>query len=126
MPGEVADASVIGALVFGEPRAAEARALLRGAEIYAPPLLSYELASIAWKKAKRYPGQKDRLIRALEIASRISVRWVEVDHVEVVVLALANRLTTYDASYLSVARTLGMRLVTFDRRLAAASRRRTQ
>jgi len=58
MPGKVGDASVIGALIFGEPSAGRARSLLRGSEIYAPPLLSYDVASIALKKVLRYPGQR--------------------------------------------------------------------
>lgn len=55
MPGKVADASVLGAVVFGEPRAAEARSLLAGADLYEPVLLAYELASIARKKIGIYP-----------------------------------------------------------------------
>lgn len=57
MPGKVADASVLGAVVFGEPRATETRLLLAGADLYEPALLAYELASIARKK---YPGIPSR------------------------------------------------------------------
>lgn len=55
MPGEVIDASLLGAIVFGEPRAKEAIPLIRGEELYAPSLLGYELASVARKKARLYP-----------------------------------------------------------------------
>jgi predicted nucleic acid-binding protein len=117
MPGKVVDASALGSLIFGEPRAEEARALLRDSELYAPTLLPYELASIARKKIIQYPDQKDGLSQALELGLALDIRWVDVDHLEVLRLALETGLTTYDASYLYVARILGMLLVTFDERL---------
>lgn len=51
MPDKVADASVLAAVIFREPRSDEARALLSGAELCEPLLLAYELTSIARKKA---------------------------------------------------------------------------
>ncbi len=50
MPGKVVDASVIGAIVFGEARAEEGKALLGEDTLFEPPLLAYELCSIARKK----------------------------------------------------------------------------
>jgi predicted nucleic acid-binding protein len=44
----------------------------------------------------------------------------DVDHVAVVNLALDTGLSTYDASYLYLARHLSVPLVTFDRRLQQA------
>ena len=55
MPGEVIDASLLGAIVFGETYAKEAISLIRGEELYAPSLLAYELASVARKK-RALPG----------------------------------------------------------------------
>lgn len=51
----------------------------------------------------------------------LDVRWVDVEFPAVLDLALESGLTTYDASYLYVARTLGIPLVTFDRELRAAA-----
>jgi predicted nucleic acid-binding protein len=48
------------------------------------------------------------------------VETVEVDHHAVVELALRTGLTTYDASYLWLARDLAIELVTLDRQLAEA------
>lgn len=122
MPAKVADASVLGAIAFGEPRAEEAVALLQGAELYEPPLLAYELASIARKKALRHPTQRERVVVALGLALALEMRWVEVNHLEVLALALQTGLTTYDASYLYVAREIRAALVTFDDKLAQARR----
>ena len=119
MPAKVLDASVLGALIFGEPRAKEALSLLEGAELYAPPLLAYEFTSVARKKALKYPQLRERISEALEIGLSLDINWTEVDHLEVLRLALETGLTTYDASYLYLARSLGVPLLTFDGRLAA-------
>ena len=119
MPGSVADASILGAVAFGEPNAEEAVSLLADAKLYEPTLLAYDLASIARKKIVGYPGQIESILRALAAVLGMNVRWMEVDQFAVVNLALETGLTTYDASYLYLARHLGVPLLTFDRRLAA-------
>ena len=120
---KVIDASVVGALAFGEPRAEEALSLLEGARLYAPVLLDYELASIARKKALRYPERRGELLQALELALSLDIRRVDVDHLAAVELSLQTGLTTYDATYLHLARAMGVPLVTFDERLARAWRK---
>jgi len=122
MPAKVLDASVLGALIFGEPRAKEALSLLEGAELYAPPLLAYELTSVARKKALKYPQLRERISEALEIGLSLDINWTEVDHLEVLRLTLETGLTTYDASYLYLARSLGVPLLTFDERVAAKAK----
>jgi len=120
MPAKVVDASVLGALLFGEPRAQEAFSLLQGAELYAPTLLDYELTSIARKKILRYPQQRSGLLQALRVGLSLELHRVEVDHEAALQLALERGLTTYDACYLHLARALGAVLITFDERLQAA------
>ena len=119
MPAKVVDASVLGALLFGEPRAEEAFSLLQGADLYAPTLLDYELTSIARKKAVQYPEQREGLFEALRLGLSLDLHRVEVDHEAALRLALETGLTTYDASYLSLARSLGVPLFTFDEQLRA-------
>ena len=120
MPARVADASVIGAIAFGEPEAEKALSLLDNAELYEPSLLAYELASIARKKTLRYPEQADDIARALSLSLALDATWLDVDQNETLRLALETGLTTYDASYLYLASTLGVPLVTFDERLRRA------
>ena len=117
MPGRVADASIIGSVVFGEPRAEEALELLGGAGLYEPTLLAYELARVARKKFLRYPEQREALLQALEMSLAMDIGWVEINHLDVVSLAVVMGLTTYDASYLYLARDLGIPLATFDSQL---------
>ena len=103
MPAKVVDASLLGSLVLLEPRAQEARALIRGSELYDPELLAYELTHIAQKKSEEYPSQGLSFQRALEAALSIDIHWREVDHPEVLALDLETGLSTYDASYLYLA-----------------------
>ena len=122
MPARVVDASVLGSVVFQEPRAQEADDLIRDAALQAPELLLYELTHIAQKKSLQYPDQREAFQRSLEAVLSMDIRWREVDHIRVLELALETGLTTYDASYLYLARTLGLPLVTFDQQLQAAIR----
>ena len=120
MPVRVVDASVIAAWCFREPRAADALQLIQGFELHAPLLLAYELTSIARRKAITYPETVADICEALQIALNSPIHWSIVDHVAVLNVALDTKLTTYDASYLLLARTLGVPLITFDRQLEKA------
>jgi predicted nucleic acid-binding protein len=97
MRAKVVDASVLGALVFEEPRADEAAELLAGAKLHAPFLLAYELASIARRKVVLYPDRSSVILAALEDGLAIELEWMDVDHPAALVLALRHDLTTYDA-----------------------------
>src|SRR5919106_2047367 len=121
MPAKVVDASVLAAVAFQEPRFDEAVTLLEGMELHAPTLLAYELTSVARKKALLYPSLVRALAANLEDALSTDVQWAGVDHGEVLALALATGLSTYDASYLYLALTLNVPIVTFDQGLQRAS-----
>ncbi len=121
MIARVADASVIAAVAFGEPRAGEAAALLRDAVLYEPVLLPFELASVARKKCLAHPERAAAIRTALHWALALDVHWVEVDFPALLEMSLDTGLTVYDAAYLYLARTLRVPLVTFDDRLARAT-----
>jgi len=123
MAVKVVDTSVVAALVFGEPQAEEAAALLSEAELVAPVLLRYELTNTAWKKAKRHPAKATLIAAGLKLAGELDIQYVEVDHGAVLDLALEKDLTAYDASYLWLAKTLKAPLATFDARLKRAMSR---
>jgi predicted nucleic acid-binding protein len=118
MPVKVVDTSVIAAMFFDEPKAAEAVALVAESDLHAPILLAYELARVAQKKSELIPGKREVIAQALETALATDITWRDVSHPAVLRLALDTKLTTYDASYLYLSRSLGVELVTFDRKLA--------
>jgi predicted nucleic acid-binding protein len=118
----VVDASALAAFVFQEPEGDAVRQRLDGAEVFAPELLRFELANMAWKKIKRQPDDATKILTALSLAldSRFGLIWQHVDARDVVLLAHATGTTPYDASYLWLAASLGADLVTLDERLARA------
>ena len=121
MPVRVVDASALGALVFGEPKAEEMAKALSHGPLVAPALLWFELTSICLRKLMAYPRRRDDILKAFKLARHISVEMVEVDHLAVIELATEVALTTYDASYLWLAIHLSGELVTLDRRLEKAA-----
>jgi len=114
----VVDASAMGALLFGEPRAEEVVEVLEGARLAAPGLLQFEMASVYLKKIVAHPELEVRLMSVFDLFTRLAIDTVQVDHRATVALAMDTGLTTYDASYLWLARELKGELITLDERLA--------
>jgi predicted nucleic acid-binding protein len=121
----VVDASAFAAIAFQEPGYDRVVPRLDGKAVYAPHLLAFELANVAWKKARRYPAKASVIVQALAIAfdDTSNLIWHPVHPAEAALLARAAGVTAYDASYLWLAGFLGADLVTLDDRLAAAARR---
>jgi predicted nucleic acid-binding protein len=121
MLARVADASVVAAIVFGEPRGKEAERLLSGAALFAPSLLPYELASVAWKKVRERPRQRGQISLALARGLSLTIRYVRVPAANALDVALDSRLSVYDAAYLWLARDIDCALATFDQSLGRAA-----
>ena len=121
MGAKVVDASVLAAMTFGEARARDAKELLGNDRLYAPRLMGYELAHVAVKKIARQPEERETILKALDLALRLEIQWVDVDMLAVARLAVDKGLTAYDASYLYVSGSLGIPLVTFDDKLLSRS-----
>ena len=117
----VVDASAVGAIAFGEPVGPTLVAHLQDETLLAPTLLDYEIASIAWKKARAHPESAAQIQAALDAASRLRIERVRVPAVDLLRVARETRLTVYDAAYLWLARTRDAELVTLDRKLADAA-----
>lgn len=117
---KVVDASALAAILFAEPRAEEAAALLDECDLAAPTLLRYEIGSVCLKKLAVYPRQQRTLLEALSFYGRMNLREFDVPIDEVVSLARRERVTAYDAAYLWLAQALEVELVTFDQALRRA------
>ena len=122
MPGRVVDASVLGATFFIDHRYREAERLIADADLFAPTLLNYEMANIAVKRIELFPQRQELILESLQTFLRLNVQLQDVDYRQVVDLAALTGLTAYDASYLYVARELGLPLITFDMQLARVAR----
>jgi predicted nucleic acid-binding protein len=117
----VVDASALAAVLFGEPEAPKVAEQLGDSALVAPTLFSYEIANICWKKLRRHPEKRATLLEAYSLLSRMEIEEVEVSVPEALLLADRENLTVYDASYLWLARNLGLELVTLDSDLSAAA-----
>ena len=117
MPVRVVDASALGALVFGEPKAEEIARVLGDAHMVAPALLWFEMASLCLKKVLAHPARAEQFLKAFALSRRLSIEILDVDHLAVVEIARTTGLTTYDASYLWLAQYFQGELVTLDRKI---------
>jgi predicted nucleic acid-binding protein len=122
MPVQVIDASALGALVFGEPKAEEIARALGDSPMTAPALIWFELASICLRKMKAHPAQRDQILSAFLMAGKLAIEIIDVDQGAVVNLADETGLTTYDASYLWLARRLKGELITLDGKMQRAAK----
>lgn len=120
-PIKVVDASALVALLLQEPEAKAVAERLNDSTLIAPSLLGFEVANACLSKYRRHPGLGDFIWTAFRRRERLQIESAEVDHVEVLALAVRSGLTAYDASYLWLARTLGAELVTLDRKLAQSA-----
>lgn len=121
MLAKVVDASALCALLFGEPEAGTVASSLAGSALFAPELLSFEVANTCLMKRRRHPESGGQLLAGFDQFHRMSVELVRVDLTATLHLAENSGLTVYDASYLWLARQLKAELVTLDRRLREAS-----
>lgn len=117
----VVDASVVGAIMFGEPEAETMRAHLARETLVAPTLLDYELASLTLKKLRRDPSRRLAALAVLDAALKLPIARVAVPGVEACALAARTGLTVYDASYLWLAVSRDLEIVTLDDALARAA-----
>ena len=124
MPVKVVDASALAALLFGEPEAEAVAARLERSNLFAPALLGFEIASVCLKKLRRDPQQREALMAAFALYTRMPIEIVEINHADTLGLAQTFGLSSYDAAYLWLADKLAAELVTLDEplQLAAAMR----
>ncbi len=120
MPVKVVDASAIGALLFGEPKAEEIVDAMGDAPLAAPALLWFEVASICLKKVNAHENKTEDILSAFNLMDQLLIQGVEVEHQKVVQMARKLGLTTYDASYLWLALRLNGELVTLDEKMREA------
>lgn len=119
-PPVVADCSVVAAMLFGEPQADDAMALLAQRAVHAPSLLPYELASVGQKK-RRAGGTRAEIDTALTDFGELRIELHPAPAVALYALAAQHGLSASDAAYLWLAAELQAPLATFDQHLARAA-----
>lgn len=124
----VVDATVMAAIYVEEPLSAPARReLLRcreaGDDLHAPDLLLIECANALWKRVGRGELDPSSAMKAITDLSTVEdLERYPLDEQLVppaLSLAMAHRLTAYDAVYVALAVRLGGTVLTGDRRFVA-------
>lgn len=122
MTDKVVDASAIAAVLFNEPKQAAVITRLASCTLLAPSLITFELANVCIKKIRVQPSDRDAIVRMHRTYARFAVTNMPVDFFEVCDLAEECALSAYDASYLWLAHTLRIELVTLDAKLERAAK----
>jgi len=122
MGAKVVDASALSALILGEPAAEAVADELGQDSLLAPALIEYEVGNTCWKKMRRHPASADILREAFALLPRLDLRLHDPEPRRVLALAVERGVTYYDASYLWLAESLRLPLVSLDQRLLAARR----
>lgn len=118
MTTKIVDASVMASWLFGEPKGDQAQRMMEGASLLSPDLLPYELSNVALVKSHSHPEQTDQIYEAFRMMFDLDeLTLITVDFDAVLSLATRKSITTYDASYLHLARALEVPLLTFDEEL---------
>jgi predicted nucleic acid-binding protein len=121
-PPVVVDCSALAAMLFAEPEAEAAAAMLVERRLHAPSLLPYEIANVARGKL-RSGAQADAVQAALGEFAELRIEIHPAPARQLLALASQYSLSAYDAAYLWLAGELQAPLATFDRRLAEAAQR---
>ncbi len=120
-PVKVVDASAIAAVLFGEPERDVVLAAIAGADLAGPRLLPIELGNVCLIKCRREPVRRAEFVDGLTLYENLQVHEQEIAPLGCLELAFKHSLSSYDASYLWLARELGAELVTLDKALARAA-----
>ena len=118
---KVVDASAIAAVLFGEPSHDDVLERLDGEALIASTLLPFEVASTCVKKIREQPDARATFERAFASLDDWKISYLDVEVQTVIDVAMEAGLSWYDASYLWLARELGVELVTLDQELDRAA-----
>lgn len=115
----VVDASALAALLFGEPSGPAVASRLEKKRLFAPTLLRYEMANVCRRKMQTASEKKTDLLSALGLFHELGIQEVQIPPVDLIRVARATGLTSYDAAYLWLSQELDAELVTLDHNLDA-------
>lgn len=120
MAHAVVDASVVVDLLVVHPRAAAVRAALAGIDGVAPALLDAEVLHAITRYVRRGEMSDERAEQALALLGAADIDRFPIAPLVSDAWALRNNVSSYDAFYIALARSLGCPLITCDRALARA------
>ena len=121
-PRIVVDASILAAALFSESGRDRAEASLAGRALCAPNLIDFEIANVALIKKRRGLIHAGTVEGAIRDFAELDIARYPVNAADLVTLGERYNLSACDASYLWLAATMQVPLITFDERLGAAAK----
>jgi len=112
--GILLDASAIMAVIMDEPEREKVIKITKGAEIFSPYVVSFEVANALTKMMKRKIIDRENMINAFRYFKKIAIMPTEVDIEKALEIAWEYKIYAYDAYYLETAKRLGLPLLAFD------------
>lgn len=120
MAHAVVDASVVVDLLVAHPRATAVRAALEGIDGMAPALLDAEVLHAITRYVRRGEMSDERARQALRLLIDADIDRFPIAPLVLDAWALRHNVSSYDAFYIALARSLECPLITCDRALARA------
>ncbi|OQA41828.1 MAG: tRNA(fMet)-specific endonuclease VapC [Chloroflexi bacterium ADurb.Bin325] len=119
----VIDTSVIIAVIAGEPERDGLVELTQGVNLLAPPSVHWEIGNAFSAMLRRRRTTLDRVMEALELYSRVPIRFAQIDLEEAMELADHLGIYAYDAYLLACAQRYRAPLLTLDATLRGQAER---
>jgi predicted nucleic acid-binding protein len=121
MDAKVLDSSALCAIIFQEREAVEAHRRVDGCRMIVPDLLPFEVTNVFVKKVRTGVASLELLHEQFLAFLDTELEYTLVDFDRVSDMALQMQLTVYDASYLFLAASFQLELITFDKKLLSAA-----
>lgn len=102
------------AVIMDEPEREKVIKITKGAEIFSPYVVSFEVANALTKMMKRKIIDRENMINAFRYFKKIAIMPTEVDIEKALEIAWEYKIYAYDAYYLETAKRLGLPLLAFD------------
>lgn len=118
----VIDTAAVVAVLLDEPERAALVAATKGAVLFAPASLPWEVGNALVAAVRRRRLSPTQAQVGWASYQKVAIRLVEVDIGRAIALATERGVYAYDAYVLEVARSRGLPLLTLDARLSAVAR----
>lgn len=122
----VLDSSVIAAIFFQEPSSEKAAQAVENRELVTVDLARAEVANVAWKRVTLFNEDREITTKALQMSMEFIGTSCEVIPTRELVgesfqIALKNKISFYDALFVSASLREGVPLLTLDKKLEKTS-----
>jgi predicted nucleic acid-binding protein len=118
----LADASAILVVILEEPGRSQVLKHTKGAEVFCPDVIPFEVANGLIKMCKTHTLTEDEVKKAFQTYEKMPIRTLAIDMHRALGIAGQFSIYAYDAFYLEIAQRRELPLLTFDGRMQAVAK----